>query len=150
VPDAPSYFDAFANGDDGPPLGRELELADLLRFMKARRIRNVVWVTADIHYCAAHQYHPTRAKFTEFDPFWEFVAGPLNAGTFGPNKMDATFGPEVVFTGIPPGLKGNRPPSDGFQFFGRMHVDRRTKAMTVTLHDLSGRALFTKELAPQT
>jgi len=31
-----------------------------------------------------------------------------------------------------------------------MHVDRRTKAMTVTLHDLSGRALFTKELAPQT
>ena len=62
----------------------------------------MVWVTADIHYCAAHHYHPTRAKFTEFDPFWEFVAGPLNAGTFGPNKMDATFGPEVKFTGIPP------------------------------------------------
>ena len=136
VPDAPSYFDAFANGDDGPPSGRELELADLLRFMKAQRIRNVVWVTADIHYCAAHHYHPTRAKFTEFDPFWEFVAGPLNAGTFGPNKMDATFGPEVKFTGIPPGMKPNRPPSEGFQFFGRMRVDRRTKAMTVTLHDL--------------
>ena len=83
------YFEAFANGDDGPPLGRELELADLLRFMKTQRIRNVVWVTADVHYCAAHHYHPTRAKFTDFDPFWEFVAGPLNAGTFGPNKMDA-------------------------------------------------------------
>ena len=147
VPDAPSYFDAFANADDGPPSGRELELADLLRFMKVQRIRNVVWVTADIHYCAAHHYHPTRAAFTEFDPFWEFVAGPLNAGTFGPNKMDATFGPEVKFTGIPPGMKPNRPPSEGFQFFGRMHVDRRTKAMTVTLHDLSGKAIFTQELA---
>jgi alkaline phosphatase D len=147
VPDAPAYFDAFANGDDGPASGRELELADLLAFMKAQRIRNVVWVTADIHYCAAHHYHPTRARFTGFDPFWEFVAGPLNAGTFGPNKMDATFGPEVVFTGIPPGMKANRPPSAGFQFFGKLHVDRRTKAMTVTLHDLSGRALFTKELA---
>ena len=149
VPDAPSYFDAFANGDDGPPLGRELELADLLKYIKAQRIRNVVWVTADIHYCAAHHYHPTRATFTEFDPFWEFVAGPLNAGTFGPNKMDATFGPEVVFTGIPPGMKGNRPPSEGFQFFGQMKIDHRTRAMTVTLHDLSGKAIFNKELAPQ-
>ena len=108
--------------------------------------RNVVWVTADIHYCAAHYYHPTRAKFTDFDPFWEFVAGPLNAGTFGPNKMDATFGPEVKFTGIPPGMKPNRPPSDGFQFFGQMRIDRRTKAMTVSLHDLSGRKIYSQEL----
>ncbi len=31
----------------------------------------------------------TRA-FRDFDPFWEFVAGPLNASTFGPNTMDGT------------------------------------------------------------
>ena len=110
---------------------------------------NVVWITADIHYCAAHHYHPTRAKFTDFDPFWEFVAGPLNAGTFGPNKMDATFGPEVKFTGIPPGMKPNRPPSDGFQFFGQMRIDRRTKAMTVSLHDLSGRKIYSQELGAE-
>jgi alkaline phosphatase D len=146
VPDATSYFDAFANGEDGPPSGRELEIASLLKFIKDRRIRNVVWVTADIHYCAAHYYHPTRAKFTDFDPFWEFVAGPLNAGTFGPNKMDGTFGPEVKFTGIPPGMKPNRPPSEGLQFFGQMRIDRRTKAMTVTLHDLSGKKLYGQEL----
>ena len=54
----PSYFEAFANGDDGPPSGRELELASLLKFIKDQRIRNVVWVTADIHYCAAHHYQP--------------------------------------------------------------------------------------------
>ena len=72
----------------GPPLGRELEIADLLRFIKAQRIRNVVWITADVHYCAAHHYDPARARFTEFDPFWEFVAGPLHAGTFGPNTLD--------------------------------------------------------------
>jgi phosphodiesterase/alkaline phosphatase D-like protein len=30
-----------------------------------------------------------------FDPFWEFVAGPIHAGTFGPNPLDPTFGPEV-------------------------------------------------------
>ena len=55
-----------------------------------------------MHYCAAHHYDPSRATFTEFDPFWEFVAGPLNAGTFGPNALDATFGPEVRFSGSRP------------------------------------------------
>ena len=86
-------FEAFANGDDGPPLGRELEIADLLRFIRDRRIRNVVWITGDVHYCAAHHYHPARAKFTEFDPFWEFVAGPLHAGTFGPTRWTRRSGP---------------------------------------------------------
>ena len=60
-------------------------------------IRNVVWLTADMHYTAAHYYDPNRAQFQEFAPFWEFVSGPLNAGTFGPNALDDTFGPEVVF-----------------------------------------------------
>ena len=130
----------------GPPLGRELEIADLLRFIRDRRIRNVVWITGDVHYCAAHHYDPARARFTEFDPFWEFVAGPLHAGTFGPNALDATFGPEVKFIGIPPGMKPNRPPSDGLQFFGTMKIAARTRAMTYRLHDLSGRSLYSVEL----
>ena len=66
---------------------------------------------------------PSRAKFTEFSPFWEFVAGPLHAGTFGPNTLDATFGPEAKFNGVPKGMKGNRPPSEGYQFFGTMKID---------------------------
>ena len=60
-------------------------------------MRNVVWLTADVHYCAAHYYDPARAAFRDFDPFWEFVAGPLNAGSFGPNTLDGTFGPQLVF-----------------------------------------------------
>ena len=58
VGDGADRFEAFANGDAGPPLGRELEIADLLRFIRDRRIRNVVWITGDVHYCAAHHYHP--------------------------------------------------------------------------------------------
>jgi alkaline phosphatase D len=149
VPDGPGSFEAAANGDPGAPLGRELELADLIRDLKRHAVRNVVWITADVHYCAAHEYHPSRAKFTDFDPFWEFVAGPLHAGTFGPNRLDATFGPEVKFLGIPPGMKGNRPPSEGFQFFGLLRVSAKTQALTVTLHDLSGRAIFTREMPAQ-
>lgn len=146
VRDMPSLYEAVSNGDDGPPLGRELEIADLLRFIRDRKVRNVVWVTGDVHYCAAHHYHPSRAKFTAFDPFWEFVAGPLNAGTFAPNPLDATFGPEVKFNGTNATTKPNRPPSAGLQFFGTLNISARTRALTAKLHDLSGKILYSVEL----
>jgi alkaline phosphatase D len=68
--------DAVALGD-GPPRGREVELADLLSFIKHAGIRNTVWITADMHYTAANYYDPNRAVFQDFDPFWEFISGPL-------------------------------------------------------------------------
>ncbi len=148
VSDAPNFFDAVANGEPGVPLGRELEIADLLAHLKAHRVRNVVWITADVHYCAAHHYDPSRARFTKFDPFWEFVAGPLNAGTFGPNKLDATFGPEARFVGVPPGMKPGRPPIAGLQFFGTLKAHARHRTLTAQLHDLSGRVVYKIELPP--
>ena len=109
----------------------------------------MVWITADVHYAAAHHYDPARAAFTEFDPFWEFVAGPIHAGTFGPDELDHTFGPEVKFIGIPAGMKQNRPPSDGHQFFGLARIDGETEVMTVSLHDLKGAELFKVSLSPE-
>jgi alkaline phosphatase D len=145
VVDGP-LFEAVANGDHGAPLGRELEIASLLRFIRDQRIRNVVFVTGDVHYCAAHHYDPSRASFTEFHPFWEFVAGPAHAGTYGPAELDRTFGPEVKFIGIPPGMKQNRPPSDGFQFFGTMRASAKTHALTVRLVNSDGKELYKVEL----
>lgn len=138
-------FEAVANGN-GAVLGREHELADLLRFMKRRSIRNVVWLTADVHYCAAHRYDPGRAQFQDFDPFWEFVSGPLNAGSFGPNVLDDTFGPQVVFQKAPPSGQANLPPSAGLQFFGQVDIDPRSRDMTVQLRDSAGNTLFTQRL----
>jgi len=140
--------EAVANGDSGPPLGRELEIADLLAFIKNKNIHNVVFITADVHYAAAHYYDPAKAKFTDFAPFWEFVAGPAHAGTFGPGKLDPTFGPELRFLSIPPGMKGNRPPSDGFQFFGTLEISAKTKALTAALHNVAGQRLYSIELEP--
>jgi alkaline phosphatase D len=148
VGDGPTDFEGVANRHDGPPLGRELEIASLLRFIRDRRIHNVVWITADIHYCAAHYYDPTQARFTEFMPFWEFVAGPAHAGTFGPAVLDSTFGPQLRFLGIPAGMKPNRPPSVGLQFFGTFEVDGHSDAARVRLHDGSGARLFEVELQP--
>ena len=140
-------WEAGANGDDGAPLGREIEIARLLREIKRAGIKNVVWLTADVHYTAAHFFDPNKAKFSDFSPFWEFVSGPLNAGGFGPNKTDATFGQQVIYQKAP--TEVNAPPTNGMQFFGQVDIDAKTKAMTVTLKDLAGSSLYTKTLAPQ-
>ncbi len=141
--------EAVAQGDDGPPRGRELEIAELLTFIHRNHVRNVVWLTADVHYTAAHHYHPNRARYQDFAPFWEFVSGPLNAGSFGPNPLDATFGPEVVFQKAPPEGQANLPPSAGLQFFGQVDIDAESEVMTVALKDLGGQILFTQQLEPE-
>jgi alkaline phosphatase D len=148
VRDGPSTFEAIANAEPGNPLGRELEIADLLRYIRQERIRNVVWITGDVHYAAAHRYDPQRAQFKDFDPFWEFVAGPLHAGTYGPNELDATFGPEVRFASVKPGAPANRPPSDGQQFFGLVRIAAKTMVMTVELRNLAGETIYTVDLEP--
>lgn len=136
-----------ANGD-GPVLGREFEIADILRSIKRQHVRNVVWFTADVHYCAAHYYDPNQAQFQDFEPFWEFVAGPLNAGSFGPNTLDNTFGPQVMFQKFPPAP--NTSPFAGLQFFGQVDIDGRTAEMTVSLKDIDGNTVYRKELRPET
>lgn len=140
-------FEAVANGD-GPPLGREHEIAGLLSAIKHAGIRNVVWLTADVHYTAAHRYDPARARFTDFHPFWEFVSGPLHAGTFGPNAPDGTFGLEVVWHKAPEAGRQNLSPAEGMQFFGEVAIEGRSGAMTVALKDTSGAALWQRVFEP--
>lgn len=146
VPDGPVNQESIANRDPGQPLGRELELAYLLQQIKKHRIRNVLWVTADVHYCAAHHYDPSRAAFTDFDPFWELVAGPISAGAFAPSPMDGTFGPEVAFA------KGasyaNQSPRTGkAHFFGQVEIADDGR-LTARLRDVAGEVLWSKDIDP--
>jgi alkaline phosphatase D len=138
-------FESFANGD-GPVQGREFELAELLRFMKHEGIVDTVWLTADVHYAAAHFYDPAKARYKDFEPFWEFVAGPLNAGSFGPHELDDTFGPQVIFQKASP--EANLSPLFGLQSFGQVDIDSGSHIMTVSLKDLEGATLFAQDLIP--
>jgi alkaline phosphatase D len=140
--------DAVAQGD-GPLHGREHEIADLLSFMRRAGIRNVVWLTADMHYTAAHHYDPNRAVFQDFDPFHEFVSGPLHAGTWGSAPLDNTFGPQVLFQkGCTPEQGENLAPCYGLQFFGRVDIDGESGVMTVSLKDIADRTLWSLPIAP--
>ena len=51
---------------------------------------------------------------------------------------------------IDPVASLSRRPRDGYQFFGKLRIDAKTHALTASLHDLSGRSLFSVELADDT
>jgi len=145
-----SGSESISNGDDGAPRGRELEFADLLRFICDAGISNMIWLTADVHYTAAHYYDPGKARFREFLPFWEFVAGPLHSGTYGPQELDMTFGPQVKFMkAAPSGAEKNLPPSAGMQFFGLVDIDGQTEQLSVRLMDRNDTELWRMTLDPQ-
>jgi alkaline phosphatase D len=141
--------DAIALGD-GPPERREHEIADLLSFIKRAGVTNTVWLTADMHYTSAHHYDPNRAVFRDFQPFWEFVSGPLHAGTWAPGELDNTFGPKAMFQkGCSAEQGENLAPCFGLQFFGRVDIDGQTAVITVTLKDVDNTDLWSVDIEPQ-
>ena len=73
----------------------------------------------------------------------------LNSGTFGPGQLDNTFGPQLIFQSNPPGMKPNRPPSEGLQFFGGVKIDADTKVMTVSLRNIAGEIIYSVDLPPE-
>jgi len=135
---------------DGAPEGREHEVADLLAFIKHAGIANTVWLTADMHYAAAYFHDPNKAVFQDFEPFWEFIAGPLHAGTWTPGPIDNTFGPRAVFErGCGADQHDNLAPCFGQQFFGHVAIERASEVMTVTLKDMHDRALWSTQIEPR-
>ena len=141
--------EGIAQGD-GPPRGRELEIADILSFIKRANVYNTVWLTADVHFTAAYFYDPNKAVFQDFEPFWEFVSGPIHAGTGIPGAMDNTFGPQTAFVkGSTRELGAGLSPAYGLQFFGHVAIDGATRVMTVTLKDVGDNALWSRKLEPK-
>lgn len=141
--------DSVANDAPGAPLGREQEIARILSAFKRNEVRNVIWLTADVHYTAAHHYHPERAAYDDFDPFWEFISGPIAAGTFNVKQPDPTFGPELVYA------KGNprtadqmlMSPASGNQFAGQVEIDAAGR-LTITLHSTGEGPLWRRTFEP--
>lgn len=138
--------------NDPAILGRELQLRELLRFIKDERIKNVVSVTADVHFAAAIFADPANAAFKDFNPFWEFVVGPINSGAFGPGDLDPSFGPEYKFVRGPAtlGLPQNLPPTrTDLQFFGLAEVDGASAELTMQIRDITGKLVYEKVLQPE-
>jgi alkaline phosphatase D len=137
-------FENCANGN-GPALGRELEIAELLSHIRKSGIRNVIWLTADVHFAASYYYDAAKAQFSDFDPFWEFISGPLHAASLGPGTLDNTFGPQTRFTSRPKGTKASGPYTNQ-QYFSTVRIDGKTKAAMVSHFNRDGDKLWTIDL----
>ncbi|MER5947029.1 alkaline phosphatase D family protein [Streptomyces sp. NPDC001904] len=146
VADGATNFEAVAQGDPGAPLGRELQIAELLRHIKHHRITGTLWLTADVHYTSAQHYEPSNAAFQDFEPFWEFVSGPLAAGGFQATKLDGTFGPRQVFLKAP--SRANTSPMETPPYFGEVEIDGGSGELTVRLRQEGGDVLFSQTLRP--
>jgi alkaline phosphatase D len=146
IEDGPNNERREGFGDGQPTAsGREQELVTLLADLKSRSVGNTIWLTADVHYAAAHRFDPSRATAAkDFDPFWEFVAGPIHAGTFGPNALDPSLGPELKFHWVPEPHRHNVAPWDDMQTFGT--VDLSAEHAAVALHDISGHERYRVEI----
>jgi alkaline phosphatase D len=88
--------DGWANYDTDK--GFELELLEILRDMQQNDVRNILWITTDVHFAAVFRYTP----FAEHPDFQvhEIAVGPLNAGVLGKPDFDTTLGTEQLFRSI--------------------------------------------------
>ena len=75
------------------------------------------------------------------------MSGPLQAGAFGPNALDPTFGPEQVFLSAP--SRQGASPLEGFQHFGEVNIEGATGRLRVDLRDMGGRSLWSTTMDPQ-
>ena len=43
-------------------------------------------------------------------------------------------------------MKPNRPPSEGLQFFGLLHIDAKSRVLTAELRNLAGEKVYSVEV----
>jgi len=79
--------------------GFQRELVSILGALHEAGARNLLWITADLHFAAAFRYVPIPD-----DPgfvFHEIAAGPLNAGVFLNRRYDRKLGAQRLFLYAP-------------------------------------------------
>ena len=93
---------------------------------------------------------PNRAVFQDFEPFWEFMSGPIHAGTGGPAPLDNTFGPRAVYLRRAARSRATiSRPASACSSSAMWRSTAPREAMTVTLKDVEDRALWAIELEPE-
>ena len=104
--------DGWANGNETNNYsyytGFERELTDLLRFVDEHNIKNIVFLTTDVHFPVFFKYNFDLNNDGNITDIYELVSGPLSAsrtisladasrlGAPFP-KLDGTFNPSILF-----------------------------------------------------
>ncbi len=97
--------DGWANGIDldfSSKTGFERELKELMKFIDDNQIRNVVFVTTDVHFPAILKYNTDMNGDGDGVDVYEIISGPLSAFRFGIpgvslTMLDPTFQPTILY-----------------------------------------------------
>jgi alkaline phosphatase D len=98
--------DSWANGNEtnfSSKTGFERELQQLLKILDDSNIKNIVFVTTDVHFPANILYDIDANKDGDKLIFYELISGPLSAFRFGTPggapipKLDTTFNPKILY-----------------------------------------------------
>ena len=104
-----------------------------------------------MHYTAAHYYDPNKAVFQDFDPFWEFVSGPLHAGTWRPGASSTTRSARAPCIRMAAAAEQGESSTLLRTAILRARIDRRRdrKSVTVTLKDVEDNDLWSVDINPR-
>ena len=137
--------DGWANFDQ--QTGYEHELVDLLRFLERQDVRNLVFLTTDVHFASGFRYTP----FAESPAFrvHELVTGPMNAGIFPNPSFDTTLRPERLFLYAPPSADAVTSWEEAKRWFnfGALAI-ARDGTLTAQVVNTAGEAVATLPLSP--
>ena len=117
--------DSWARGADGT--GFQAELRTIVGTILDRRIRNVVWLAADVHYAQVNAYDPDGDGAVDFH---EFICGPLSAAPVQPVLPDPVLRPSTPYS------------EGGFSNFGLVTVNGTS--LRVEIIDETGLSRFAR------
>jgi alkaline phosphatase D len=126
----PARCDGWANAEG--PTGFERELLEITKFILDNKIRNIVWLSGDMHLADAIQYDSDRDRVVDF---YEFVAGPLSALTYFVAPLDSTLNPTRIFGA-----------ADRWNF-GQIGISSAGR-LTLEYRDVTGEVFFRREFGP--
>ena len=150
-PDPASGRDGWANYDQGT--GFEVELRKLLINLYEAGVRNLIWITTDVHFASVLRYRPFE-RFPDF-VFYEVATGPLSAGVRPSDLLDDSFHPERLFRWPPTGEGANEIEIASFDEalhwfnFGELEVDAEG-LLTIRVVNGEGRPVYEETLPPAT
>jgi len=132
IPTGGRSHDSWSNANaQGVPeehgTGYAVERDSILRTLRQRGVRNLVFLAGDVHHAELIRHHPT-AEWS----FHEFIAGPLSASPGRPRPLDAGLNPRSL------GALG------GAANFGDISID--STGLTVRIVDINGQVRFTQSV----
>lgn len=111
--------------------GFDTELGKIVTTLQERHLRNVVWLSTDIHVARILSYDPNRDGVADFH---EFISGPLSAITGNFDPLDQTFHPSILYE------------ENKFFNFGVVKIDGESGALSVEIRDQEGKVHYTLTL----